>query len=156
MVNIYQSLTSHLSLRKRLSSEVHRWTTIVDLILWLTELPYLHFVKTNKPVKEKWWWGHPLLLFENTPYPECQKVSHLLKNWEQLLSQSNNEKSRNKWVKKSIPSGGNDHLSRGVLPETLRRGPYAVVDKRCEDTTLDPSSKKPLKWYQTWTLVSTK
>ena len=48
------------------------------------------------------------------------------------------------------------NLSRGVLPEILRRGPYAVVDKRCEDTTLDPSSKKPLKWYQTWTLVSTK
>ena len=29
------------------------------------------------------------------------------------------------------------NLSRGVLPETLRRGPYAVVDERCEDTTLD-------------------
>ena len=30
------------------------------------------------------------------------------------------------------------HLSRGVLPENLRRGPYAVVDERCEDATLDP------------------
>ena len=29
-------------------------------------------------------------------------------------------------------------LSRGVLPENLRRGPYAVVDERCEDVTLDP------------------
>ena len=28
--------------------------------------------------------------------------------------------------------------SRGVLPKNLRRGPYAVVDERCEDTTLDP------------------
>ena len=25
-----------------------------------------------------------------------------------------------------------DNLSRGVLPENLRRGPYAVVDERCE------------------------
>ena len=25
----------------------------------------------------------------------------------------------------------------GVLPEILRRGPYAVVAERCEDTTLD-------------------
>ena len=29
------------------------------------------------------------------------------------------------------------HLSRGVLPDNLRRGPYAVVDERCEDTTLN-------------------
>ena len=29
------------------------------------------------------------------------------------------------------------NLSRGVLPETLRKGPYAVVDERCEDTTLN-------------------
>ena len=28
------------------------------------------------------------------------------------------------------------YLSRGVLPETLRRGPYAVVDERCDETTL--------------------
>ena len=28
------------------------------------------------------------------------------------------------------------HLSRGVLPENLRRGPYAVVDERCDETTL--------------------
>ena len=28
------------------------------------------------------------------------------------------------------------NLSRGVLPETLRRGPYAVVDERCDETTL--------------------
>ena len=31
-------------------------------------------------------------------------------------------------------------LSRGVLPETLRRGPYAVVDERCENTTLDSTT----------------
>ena len=31
-------------------------------------------------------------------------------------------------------------LSRGVLPETLRREPYAVVDERCENTTLDSTT----------------
>ena len=34
-----------------------------------------------------------------------------------------------------------ENLSRGVLPENLRRGLYAVVDERCKDTTLDPSMK---------------
>ena len=29
-----------------------------------------------------------------------------------------------------------ENLSRGVLPENLRRGPYAVVDERCDETTL--------------------
>ena len=29
------------------------------------------------------------------------------------------------------------HLSKDVFPKNLRRGPYAVVDERCEDTTLD-------------------
>ena len=38
---------------------------------------------------------------------------------------------------------GNKNLSRGVLPKTLRRGPYAVVDERCEDTTLDIASLLP-------------
>ena len=28
------------------------------------------------------------------------------------------------------------YLSRGVVPENLRRGPYAVVDERCEKTAL--------------------
>ena len=32
-----------------------------------------------------------------------------------------------------------NYLSRCVLPKNLRRGPYAVVDERCEDTTLYPS-----------------
>ena len=28
------------------------------------------------------------------------------------------------------------YLSKGVLPDNLRRGPYAVVEERCEETTL--------------------
>ena len=39
---------------------------------------------------------------------------------------------------KQTPYTNVDALSRGVLPKNLRRGPYAVVDERCEDTTLDP------------------
>ena len=42
----------------------------------------------------------------------------------------------NRWFVASVVQGSKN-LSRGVLPETLRRGPYAVVDERCEDTTLD-------------------
>ena len=42
------------------------------------------------------------------------------------------------------------YLSRGVLPENLRRGPYAVVDERCEDTTLDLNSMKDLLQRQFW------
>ena len=39
----------------------------------------------------------------------------------------------------------NLNLSRGVLPETLRRGPYAVVDERCEDTTMDSTMQDLLQ-----------
>ena len=42
------------------------------------------------------------------------------------------------------------NLSRDVLPENLRRGPYAVVDERCEDTTLDLNSMKDLLQRQFW------
>ena len=42
----------------------------------------------------------------------------------------------NRWFFASVVQGSKN-LSRGVLPETLRRGPYAVVDERCEDTTLN-------------------
>ena len=32
---------------------------------------------------------------------------------------------------------------QGCPPQESERGPYAVVDERCEDTTLEPSTPKP-------------
>ena len=36
-------------------------------------------------------------------------------------------------------------LKQGRPPQESERGPYAVVDERCEDTTLDPSMKDLLQ-----------
>ena len=45
---------------------------------------------------------------------------------------------------------------QGRPPQESERGPYAVVDERCEDTTLDPSMKDLLQRQVlliSWTLV---
>ena len=47
-------------------------------------------------------------------------------------------------------------LKQGHPPQESERGPYAVVDERCEDTTLDPSMKDLLQRQVlliSWTLV---
>ena len=49
-----------------------------------------------------------------------------------------NEESGHSYVGNMDLDDMKGDLSRGVLPENLRRGPYAVVDERCEDTTLGP------------------
>ena len=40
------------------------------------------------------------------------------------------------FIQQNVSFKMSQYLSRGVLPDNLRRGPYAVVDERCDETTL--------------------
>ena len=102
------------------------------------------FVKAqNDPVlKLKW---VQLYLLANRAKKGAKREFFLL--WRQRTMETNFHAQCLKIIKKSLIQHCERselrlhfewHLSRGVLPETLRRGPYAVVDERCEDTTLDP------------------
>ena len=77
------------------------------------------------------WKSHRLEVLKSGTGERFMNFSHFLCNW-RVTDELSIEQHANICLENHVKIFTGEYLSRGVLPENLRRGPYAVVDERCD------------------------
>ena len=75
------------------------------------------------------WKSHRLEVLKSGTGERFMNFSHFLCNW-RVTDELSIEQHANICLENHVKIFTGENLSRGVLPENLRRGPYAVVDER--------------------------